>query len=82
LEIDLQELKVVTQVETQGRFGYGQVRGVMYFLINVHSAVPLHDADMFCAVDGFALSYDGALVLPSTNRAAGSTVANSVVDTD
>lgn len=26
LEIDLQELKVVTQVETQGRFGYGQVR--------------------------------------------------------
>lgn len=25
LEIDLQELKVVTQVETQGRFGNGQV---------------------------------------------------------
>jgi len=29
LEIDLQELKVVTQVETQGRFGYGQVRAML-----------------------------------------------------
>ena len=29
LEIDLQELKVVTQVETQGRFGYGQVRFIL-----------------------------------------------------
>ena len=28
LEIDLHELKVVTQVETQGRFGYGQVRAL------------------------------------------------------
>jgi len=26
LEIDLRQLKVITQVETQGRFGYGQVR--------------------------------------------------------
>lgn len=26
LEIDLQELKAITQVETQGRFGNGQVR--------------------------------------------------------
>ena len=26
IEIDLQELKVITQVETQGRFGNGQVR--------------------------------------------------------
>ena len=25
IEVDLQELKVVTQVETQGRFGNGQV---------------------------------------------------------
>ena len=30
LQIDLGELKMVTLVETQGRFGNGQVRGLLY----------------------------------------------------
>jgi len=33
LEIDLHQLKVVTQVETQGRFGYGQVPHLLFRLL-------------------------------------------------
>jgi hypothetical protein len=35
LEIDLQELKAITQVETQGRFGNGQVSDVLAPISNI-----------------------------------------------
>ena len=60
LEIDLQELKVVTQVETQGRFGYGQVRrfndnvlsdvGVARILSGVHFSSPKKLTTFFLVV--------------------------------
>jgi F5/8 type C domain len=37
LEIDLQELKAITQVETQGRFGNGQVRDALASISAVRS---------------------------------------------
>jgi len=63
LEIDLGQLKVVTQVETQGRFGNGQVRSPIYIRLNSR-----HDFEFRCAsiIHAFTLSSNlHCPVLPS-----------------